>query len=193
MKVLIADDSAIIRTMLEQNLVSLGNFEIVCNVSNGIKALEAAHQFSPDLIISDYDMPLMNGLELCARVQSELKIPVVILSEDESIKSQALEKGARLFITKPKLATMTLDFWKQLVSKINGLGISETIPTSSVNECKKFENPKLVVIGSSTGGPNCIVEVAKGLGTDFPLPVLLVQHIEIGADENMVRCLDCGE
>lgn len=187
MKVLIADDSAIIRTMLEQNLSSMGNYEIVSNVSNGQKALESAHQFNPDLIITDYDMPIMNGLDLCAKIQAELKIPVIIISEDESIKEQAFAKGARLFITKPKLSTMTSDFWKQFVSKINELGIAETKTASASGILKKFEKPKLVVIGSSTGGPNCVVEVAKGLGRNFPLPVLLVQHIEIGADEKMVN------
>lgn len=187
MKILIADDSAVIRTMVEHNLKNYGNYEIVCSASNGVKALEGAHQFKPDLILSDYDMPLMNGLDLCARVQAELKIPVVVLSEDVSIKEQAYARGARLFIQKPKLATMTNDFWTEFAAKIEELNITESLNNSNGNVDSKFEKPKLVVIGSSTGGPNCLVEVAKGLGKDFPLPVLLVQHIEIGADEKMVN------
>lgn len=190
MKVLIADDSAIIRTMVEQNLIAFGNYEVVCSVSNGQKALEAAHQFKPDLILSDYDMPVMNGLDFCARVQAELKIPVVILSEDESIKNQAYERGARLFVTKPKLSTMTNDFWKKFVSQIEELGITETVRLPEIDDKPGVKKPKLLVIGSSTGGPNCVIEVAKGLGENFPLPVLLVQHIEVGSDKKMVDWFD---
>lgn len=187
MKILIADDSAVIRTMVEHNLKNFGNYEIVCSTSNGVKALEGAHQYHPDLIISDYDMPLMNGLELCARIQTELKIPVVIMAEDITIKDQAYAKGARLFIQKPKLSTMTNDFWKDFAAEIEGLHITEVSLSICENKTLSFENPKLLVIGSSTGGPNCIVEVAKGLGNNFPIPVLLVQHIEVGADEKMVN------
>lgn len=187
MRVLIADDSALIRTMVEQNLVALGNFQIVCSVANGVKALEAAHQFKPDLILSDFDMPIMDGLELCAKVQAELKIPVVIVSEDEGIKEQAYAKGARLFIKKPKLSTMTSDFWKEFAAQIEGLKIIESSVKAEAVYDKQFEKPKVLVVGASTGGPNCIVEVANGLGKNFPLPVLLVQHIEVGSDEKMVN------
>lgn len=193
-RILIADDSAVIRTMLEHNLVSLGKYEIVCSVSNGEKALESAHKFVPDLIITDYDMPLLNGLELCAKIRAELKIPVVVISEQDDVKEKAFAAGACLFIKKPELATMTSDFWKIFVSKIDGLGIMEKSENQLSKSNSQFTEPKLVVIGSSTGGPNCIVEIAKGLGTDFPVPVLLVQHIEVGADEKMVNWFNstCG-
>lgn len=193
-RILIADDSAVIRTMLEHNLVSLGKYEIICSVSNGEKALESAHKFVPDLIITDYDMPLLNGLELCAKIRAELKIPVVVISEQDDVKEKAFAAGACLFIKKPELATMTSDFWKIFVSKIDGLGIMEKSDNLLAKSNGQFTEPKLVVIGSSTGGPNCIVEIAKGLGTDFPVPVLLVQHIEVGADEKMVNWFNstCG-
>lgn len=193
-RILIADDSAVIRTMLEHNLVALGNYEIAGSVSNGEKALESAHKFVPDLIITDYDMPLLNGLELCAKIRAELKIPVVVISEQDDVKEKAFAAGACLFIKKPELATMTSDFWKIFVSKIDGLGIMEKSENQLSKSNSQFTEPKLVVIGSSTGGPNCIVEIAKGLGTDFPVPVLLVQHIEVGADEKMVNWFNstCG-
>lgn len=187
MKVLIADDSAIIRAMLEHNLHDLGNFNVVASVANGVKALEAIETFAPDFVITDYDMPAMNGLELCEKIQAQFKIPVVIFSEDENIKNSCFSKGARLFIKKPKLSTITKDFWKDMIQKINELGLTESQNGTEIVERPEFNNPRLVVFGASTGGPTCVAEVAAKLGKNFPLPILFVQHIEKGSDKKMVN------
>lgn len=193
MRIVIADDSAIIRLMLEQALKNEA-WEVVSSVANGRKALDAARNFLPDLIISDYDMPEINGLELCDKIRSELHIPVIIFSENEEIKNKAFSSGAKLFIQKPNLSVLTNDYWKSFIQKIKELNIKTVENTNSEEsstEQKTEENkgtfiPKAIVLGASTGGPAAVAQVAAALGNNFPLPILFVQHIEIGADKSMV-------
>lgn len=197
MRILIADDSVIIRLMLEQALTKESGWEVVASVTNGRKALDAARNFIPDLIISDYDMPEINGLELADKIRSELKIPVVIFSENSEIKNKCFINGVKLFIQKPDLSVLTNDYWSIFIQKIKEMNIKEqnnennqmnsNNTAMTIHSCNKNEFiPKAIVLGASTGGPAAVAQVASALGNNFPLPILFVQHIEVGADESMV-------
>jgi two-component system chemotaxis response regulator CheB len=201
LKVLIVDDSAITRGLFEKAFVR-NNFEIAASVSNGRKAVDFCRDHNVDVVVSDYNMPEMNGIEAAKLLIGELGIPVLIYSEDPAIKTDVLATGAA-FEKKPSLQSFDeivfRDFTikvRKAVDKAKSEGLSSHVNRSERNvesdtdidsllgERTSF---KILCIGASTGGPTAVEEVLSGLGNNFPLPVLYTQHIDIGADEKMVR------
>lgn len=201
LKVLIVDDSAITRGLFEKAFVR-NNFEIAASVSNGRKAVDFCRDHNVDVVVSDYNMPEMDGIEAAKLLIGELGIPVLIYSEDPSIKTDVLATGAA-FEKKPSLQSFDeivfRDFTikvRKAVDKAKSEGLSSHVNRSERNvesdtdidsllgERASF---KVLCIGASTGGPTAVEEVLSGLGNNFPLPVLYTQHIDIGADEKMVR------
>jgi DNA-binding NarL/FixJ family response regulator len=103
LRVLLADDHAIVRRGLRSLLESDGNITVVAEASNGLEALKLCEQHEPDLIILDVGMPLLNGIEVAARAQKLKRPPqVIILSmhADESYIIRALSAGARAYLLK---------------------------------------------------------------------------------------------
>ena len=201
LKVLIVDDSAITRGLFEKAFVR-NNFEIAASVSNGRKAVDFCRDHNVDVVVSDYNMPEMDGIEAAKLLIGELGIPVLIYSEDPAIKTDVLATGAA-FEKKPSLQSFDeivfRDFTikvRKAVDKAKNEGLSSHVNRSERNvesdtdidsllgERASF---KVLCIGASTGGPTAVQEVLAGLGNNFPLPVLYTQHIDIGADEKMVR------
>ncbi|WP_051142227.1 chemotaxis protein CheB [Treponema bryantii] len=201
LKVLIVDDSAITRGLFEKAFVR-NNFEIAASVSNGRKAVDFCRDHNVDVVVSDYNMPEMDGIEAAKLLIGELGIPVLIYSEDPAIKTDVLATGAA-FEKKPSLQSFDeivfRDFTikvRKAVDKAKSEGLSSHVNRSERNvesdtdidsllgERASF---KVLCIGASTGGPTAVQEVLTGLGNNFPLPVLYTQHIDIGADEKMVR------
>lgn len=201
LKVLIVDDSAITRGLFEKAFVR-NNFEIAASVSNGRKAVDFCRDNSVDVVVSDYNMPEMNGIEAAKIIIKEFGIPVLIYSEDASIKADVLSTGAS-FEKKPSLQTFDEIILKGFAKKIRDTiekAKTEGLNPHSVHSERKhdFDSDKdfslndghtfkVLCIGASTGGPTAVQEVLAGLGNNFPLPVLYTQHIEIGADDKMVR------
>ena len=201
LKVLIVDDSAITRGLFEKAFVR-NNFEIAASVSNGRKAVDFCRDHNVDVVVSDYNMPEMDGIEAAKLLIGELGIPVLIYSEDPAIKTDVLATGAA-FEKKPSLQSFDeivfRDFTikvRKAVDKAKSEGLSSHVNRSE----RKVESDtdidsllgertsfKILCIGASTGGPTAVEEVLSGLGNNFPLPVLYTQHIDIGADEKMVR------
>lgn len=196
-KILIADDSAIIRAILEKQFSGENGFEIAASVSNGRKAFDDANLLKPDFVLCDNDMPEMDGFSAVGKISSELKIPCGIFSENEEDKTKALANGAALFFVKPNLASMKKDFFIPIIQQIKNLVLNSKASESSsaaaidlgaLSACANGIAGvyKLFCIGASTGGPAATKVVLENLGNDFPLPVIYVQHIGEGGDEKMV-------
>ena len=103
LRVLIVDDSAITRGLFEKAF-KMNNFEIAGMVSNGRKAVDFCRINKVDAVISDYDMPEMNGLEAAKIIEKEYGLPVVIYSDDVSLKANIISEGIG-FEKKPSLST----------------------------------------------------------------------------------------
>ena len=198
-KILIADDSAITRGIFEKNFQASGLFEIVGMVSNGRKAIDFCSENDVDLVISDYDMPEMNGIEATKIITKQRGIPVCIYAEDSSVRSQALQEGAMLFEVRPSFSSFTSQSMTPFIEKIADTYTKRYSSTHhhnkkaspAINEEKKQAGYpahcyEILCIGASTGGPTAVQEVLKGLGNNFPLPILYVQHIDSGSDKKMV-------
>ena len=198
LKLLIVDDSAITRGLFQKAFVANG-FEIIGMVSNGRKALDFCSAHKVDAVVSDYSMPEMNGLEAAKLIVSNYGIPVIIYADDTSIKADVLAAGAA-FELKPSLSSVDDTKLKEFTQKVrnavnkamtNGHNSSsyrhdleQLEKESSFTDEKSF---KILCIGASTGGPTAVQQVLLGLGDNFNLPILYTQHIDVGADEKMVR------
>ncbi|MCR5762872.1 MAG: chemotaxis-specific protein-glutamate methyltransferase CheB [Treponema sp.] len=200
MNIIIVDDSAIIRAILEQNLSKENDFTIVDSVSTGRKAIDSAKKNEPDVILSDIDMPEMNGLESTKIISSKLKVPVIILSENEKDISKAKSAGAVDFILKPSLDSYKENFFNTLNEKIRKAysvknqkhSLNKKLHINQSKDLNSLQNQtgnefKILCIGASTGGPTAVADVLSHLGNNFPLPIIYSQHIEVGADGKMAE------
>jgi two-component system chemotaxis response regulator CheB len=197
-KVLIADDSALMRREIRRILESDPEIEVVAAAKNGKEAIELARKLCPDVIALDINMPVMDGLTALQNIVMELKIPVVMISsltqEGAYTTYRALELGAVDFVGKPS-GTISLDIDKlsvEIILKIkaasnanrNALGLKRFKQTIKQPPDKKERYipthssvGKIVVIGESTGGPNAIMDILPAFPPDIGVPVLIVQHM----------------
>ena len=187
---LIVDDSAISRGIFENALKTIGQFEIVQMVSNGRKAVDYCRNHNVDLVITDYNMPEMNGIDAAEIISKEFGIHVCILADDISVRTDALAAGAFLFQIKPSFSAhgeqSMAYFIEKLLSSLKDLPpVHKRHFDDGGAENSKREPFQVLCIGASTGGPTAVETVLKGLGPHFPLPILYVQHIDTGADEKM--------
>ena len=196
--VLIVDDSAITRGLFEKAFIREG-FTIAGMLSNGRKAVDFCREHKVDAVISDYNMPEMNGIEAAKIIVTEYGIPVIIYTDDPSIKTDVLAAGA-VFERKPSLSNVDDTKLKEFTQNVRA-AVTKAISNSITNgthrsEIDNFEKEssfsenkcfKVLCIGASTGGPSAVQTVLSGLGENFKLPILYTQHIDVGADEKMVR------
>jgi two-component system chemotaxis response regulator CheB len=198
MKILIVDDSVILRNILKEIFSNEKDMEVAGEASNGQDAVKLNRDKKPDLIVMDMDMPIMDGLEATRQIMKERPVPILILSgQDMGGKVlEALEAGATSFIKKSHISVFDEPaFYEDFVQKIRSLASVNLFPSQLETPCltcgKRLENRfKVLVIGTSTGGPQTIATIFKRLPQDFPLPICLVQHLEEGFAENYAQWLD---
>lgn len=190
-RVIIADDSAIIRGLLEKMFKLEDDFDVVGSVSNGRKAIDCARETNPDVVITDVDMPELDGISAMKILTGKMSIPVVVFSEDVSLRPLAIENGALLFEAKPELSAFKMEKLKPFVDRIRAA--LKTVRPKVASKSSKDEYPiisnkfKIICLGASTGGPTAVQTVLSGLGSNFNLPILYTQHIDVDADIKMVN------
>ncbi len=190
LKTIIADDSAVLRGIFDKEFKSSSKIEVVALVSNGRKAVDYCRDNPVDLVITDYDMPEMNGLETLKMIKHDFGIPVCVYSDDSSIKREIMKEGALLFAVKPSLSSYGSTAMSDFINQIEEITQDITpcpdikVSKSSSRSCRRGYG--VLCIGASTGGPSAVLDVLRGLGDNFPLPILYTQHIEVGADQKMV-------
>lgn len=190
-RVLIIDDSAFMRKMITEIITSDQRIDVVGTARNGQDGLRKIQQLNPDVITLDIEMPMMDGIETLENIMELHPKPVVMLSSLTSKGAtktlQALSLGAIDFIEKPS-GPISLD-----IEDIKQEIIDKVITASQVKELNKsvrkehqvlktvqhkqsYENA-IVAIGTSTGGPRALQQILTSLPSDFPAPILIVQHM----------------
>ncbi len=194
-KVLIVDDSAFARATISSKLETDPEIQIVGYAQDGIEAVEKTRELKPNVVTMDVVMPHMDGLAALGYIMLKCPTPVIMLSaltqEGADITIKALQLGAVDYFLKPSIASPTgIDGAKELINKIKTAAKARvTRYTKSMEEpaqsLEKKKRPhsgqyllnKVVVIGSSTGGPRSLSDIVPALPEDIPAAILIVQHM----------------
>lgn len=205
-KLLIVDDSALMRRQLKNIFLAEGDFEIEV-ARHGEEAVELNSRFQPDVITLDINMPQMDGLTALSLLMAERPVPVVMVSsltEKGAISTfEALNLGAVDYIPKPDgtISLSIAEVEEEIVAKVRaaagahlkkarGLAArirgdlsvaSATRPATTKRTTPAVEQTAkrdgVVIIGVSTGGPRTLEDILPRLPADFPWPVLVAQHM----------------
>ena len=176
-KTLLVDDSPFFIKTTSDILQKHPDISLVGTANNGIQAVEKYHELKPDVILMDLEMPEMNGVEAIHNILKENFVPIVVFSSETSDEMKdvktALELGAVDFIAKPSQGSSMHSISQLLVQKIRDARKKQK------NEKKIEENPseKLLLIGTSTGGPQTLTKLVPNLPADISCGVLIVQHM----------------
>ncbi len=186
MRIMIADDSAVVRTIISQNFAKNKDINIIASVSTCQKLLNNIKVENPDVIICGNKTSDEDEKEALNTIINKYNIPVLILEQSNNDSTPFLAKLTDSII-KPKLKEYNQEFFTKLLQKLNSL-----LELKPLSENKNTSNKKIKVlcIGASTGGPTAVSELLSGLGNNFPLPVLYTQHIEIEKDKALVDWLN---
>lgn len=192
-KVLIVDDSNVIKKIIKELLEFDENIKVVGFASNGLEACEKTYELNPDVVIMDLKMPVYDGIYGLKRIMATKPTPVIILSAVEElsdIEEQIKKDGALSVMKKPK----GFDY-REIRNKITKdvKSFSNLIKSGSysyVFDKDKKENKnfkaKILCIGSSTGGPDALIKVFKNIDKDLNIPVVVIQHITSGFNKSIV-------
>jgi two-component system chemotaxis response regulator CheB len=202
-RVMVVDDSVVVRKIVTDVLSADPDIEVVGTAVNGRIAVSKLDQLRPDLVTMDIEMPEMNGIEAVRAIragqggQPWSRVPIVMFStlteRGASATLDALSAGANEYVTKPanvgSVGQSMESVREQLIPKIKALtGRPVTIgpartaappppPRASAPRTGPGKKPAVLVIGSSTGGPEALARVLPQLPASLPVPVLLVQHM----------------
>lgn len=203
-KVLIIDDSALIRSVLTEIINSYSDMLVVGAAPDPIIAREMIKKTNPDVLTLDVEMPKMDGLDFLGRLMRLRPMPVVMISSltdrSSEITMRALELGAIDFVTKPKLSIQTgmREYSDIIAEKIRTAASARVsaLPLAGGNKTylpslnnNYSSSEKLIIIGASTGGTEAIKEFLTQMPTDCP-GILITQHMPAGFTKSFAQRLD---
>lgn len=201
-RVLIVEDSAVIRQFLEHIIARDPRLEIAGAVESGEAALEALHAMAPDVISMDIQLPGMNGFEATQCIMRERPTPVVVVSASSDasgsqITMNALRAGALAVLEKPsgvhshdyEILAERLCTQLSIMSQVKVVRLHRTVRGTTDPPRRVPAVVEAIGIVSSTGGPGTVAQILGRLGPKFPAPILLVQHIAASFLEAFARWL----
>jgi len=198
-RVLIVDDSTLVRRFLTEAISNHPALEVVGTAAHGALAVQKVAQLNPQVVTMDVEMPEMSGLQaLAALRQTNPTLPIIMVSSlterGAATTLEALSLGATDYATKPSSLSGTgsvqkEDFLRDLLLKIVTLGTARPTgqprpavaplarPRPVRADGRALRRIDVVAIGISTGGPNALVELISALPGDLPVPIVIVQHM----------------
>lgn len=209
-KVLIVDDSALIRTVVKDILEEDGDIKVVGIARNGKEALEKIPLLKPDIITLDIEMPVLDGIETLKEINKKYNIPVLMLSslttKDAKLTLKALELGAVDFVTKPDnvFGIGSEEIKNKLIEKVKVVSKSKNI-NSFKSYGKWLDNngvgqktyklhdkdyETIIAIGTSTGGPRALQEIIPKIPPNINATLVVVQHMPKGFTKSLADRLN---
>ena len=204
-RVLVVDDSALMRKLIPQMLESDQSIEVVGTAMDGNFCLKKIEELRPNVITLDLQMPGMNGIDTLKEIMRRHPLPVIVVSshstDGASITFKALGLGAFDFVTKPQDASAHMaETARQLIAKIKAAADCKVVRPGTLGAAVRVEKTasaksgppptKTVAIGISTGGPQALEYLLSQLPPDFPGTILVVQHMPSGFTEMFAKRLD---
>lgn len=202
-KLLIVDDSIVIRTFLKDLFVKLPDFEIIGTAANPYKARDIMRKNWPDIITLDVEMPRMNGIEFLRKIMRTRPTPVVMIStltkDRAAITLEALEIGAVDYFPKPEISTWKVlgNIKEEIIQKVRSAVASNIKKRGLVKENRTVIDTvadrtriskKLVLVGSSTGGVQALTTIFTRLPQNIP-GIAVVQHMPATFVESLAEQL----
>lgn len=205
-RLLVVDDSAVMRALLREQLAHADDIEIVGEAADPYEAREAIVRLAPDVLTLDIDMPRMDGLSFLSKLMRHHPLPVVVVSSLTPANSdaalRALSLGAVEVIAKPTQAQSASELRGVLLpalraaarARVSALRESEPPPASARLQGNGIarsvkHGPELIAIGASTGGPAAIEQVLSVMPANAPA-VVIVQHMPAGFTTAFARRLN---
>jgi two-component system, chemotaxis family, protein-glutamate methylesterase/glutaminase len=213
-QVLVVDDSPLCRQLIVDAITRDPDIEVVGQAEDGEQAIRKVAELKPQVVTMDVDMPVLDGLSACERIMSETPTPILVLTADPrnqapELTHRALAAGALALQVKPALDAGP-EAWNlarevKLLSTVKVIrhlrGVKKP-PTGAFPNAGPASAPALpevapvgaspvglVVVASSTGGPQVVHKLVSELPADFPAPVLVVQHINAAFADSLVGWL----
>jgi two-component system, chemotaxis family, protein-glutamate methylesterase/glutaminase len=205
-RVLVVDDSALMRKLIPQILFQDPRIEVVGTAMDGLIGLRKIEELRPHVVTLDLEMPRMDGIEMLRKIMGKHRVPVIVVSahtkEGASLTLKALSLGAFDFVTKPEepASGRMAQIASELALKIKVAAASGapkmiiTLPTLKRRERRPYSTKprwpsRVVAIGVSTGGPNALQYLMSQLPEDLPGCLLVVQHMPEGFTEMFAQRL----
>lgn len=201
-RVLICDDSAVVRSLLSRALSSDPGITVAARVGNGQQAVATVEAGGIDVVVLDIEMPVMDGLTalpllLAADRTIKVLMSSTLTTRGAAIALEALRLGAADFVAKPSAASSLAGdhaFQTELLAKVIGLGrqvharrsarqspfpaaVTTGSQTGVILRRRPAQQPDILAIGSSTGGPAALLALFQALGPKIKVPVVVVQHM----------------
>lgn len=205
-RILVAEDSAVTREYLVYLLGQDPALSVVGTARNGLEAVEQAERLRPDVVVMDVHMPRLDGFEATRRIMERAPTPIVMVSatssrDEATMAFRALSAGALTVVDKPRgldhpdqaeatrllVETVKLMAEVKVVRRWPRREPPAPPPPAAVEPGRKV---RLVAVAASTGGPVVLKEILSGLPGDFPVPILVVQHIAPGFVGGLAEWLD---
>ncbi len=212
-RVLVADDSAFMRTALRRMLESDPDIKVIAMAQDGRNAVELCQKHDPDVVTLDLEMPVLNGLQALQRIMQSHPRPVIMVSslttEGAETTLEAFSLGAFDCIPKP-MSHASLDIIQvreDLVAKVKAAFVSRDRYTTfapsvtapkrapvaarpSVEAPQSSSTMPIVCLGCSTGGPAALQQILPALPGDLPAAIVIVQHMPVGFTGPFARRLN---
>lgn len=219
-KVLIVDDSKVSRDLLAYIVGLDPSLKVIGFAENGLEGIEFIKKQKPDVIMTDIEMPKMNGFQFTRKIMETNPIPIIVVSgvynqAEVATGFDAIDAGALAIIEKPKglgdthcmdtarFVAETIKTMAKVKLEVEGIaegGVPQKAASfqtpqqaeSLFSKEWKPTNIEVVAIGASIGGPKAIRTLLSQLPRNFPVPILIVQHITSGFIDGFINWLNAS-
>lgn len=201
-RVLIADDSSLARSLLRGLLERERDMEVVGEAGNGREAVELVHELKPDIVTMDMEMPVMSGLDAIEEIMCSDAVPILVVSSvtDAVSALDAVGRGALEVIGKPDYSPEDAAEFVSRVRLLAGVSVitrmrprksgeSAPPPAAFPRQTGDGDATRVFAIACSTGGPQALAQILPALPDNFPCPIIVAQHISDGFATGMVEWL----
>ena len=210
-RVLLAEDSPTARALLLEILNSDPGIDVIGVANDGEEAVALAKTLRPDVILMDVQMPKMDGITATRVIMDEQPVPIVIVSANVDVREvavsmNALKAGALALVPKPAGPT-SRQFdaeRRELLATVKAMShvkllrrgehrVRDAVDANPLAaRTATVQRPRVIAIAGSTGAPSVLQKLLAVLPRDFPVPVLIVQHIAVGFSDGFVHWLNTG-
>jgi two-component system chemotaxis response regulator CheB len=202
-RVMIVEDSTVVRTLLTHIIAGDARLSVAAAVASAEEAIAALPSVRPDVISMDIRLPGIDGLEATRRIMSTQPTPIVVISAsidrgELGNSMDALRAGALSVVEKPvglghaAYTQVAREIRTQLAIMSEVAVVRRRLPETAAPPppAARVRRPTMLMVAASTGGPPALARLFAALPADFPLPILLVQHMGAGFMQGFANWLD---